>query len=372
MTTQPSDAISPLPDRRYGGLRDHEFYWRERQAWLAEQGYMLRPRYRPDWKPSWHDSGQFFFDCEDGHAPTRGALLDATRVSDGRLVMLKKVATDVHPHEVDIGQFLSSKGLSSDARNNCVRILDVLSDPTENNLKLIVLPLLRRFYDPEFQTVGEVVACLQQLNQGLQFLHAQHVAHRDISILNVMLDGAPMYKHPWHPIVTIMKRDYSGLAKHYSRTEKPPKYYFIDFGLSRKYNPADGPPLELPIQGGDKSVPEFQDDGYDKPADPFRTDIYYLGSMIREAFLEKYRNMDFIRPLISEMVQPDPERRPTIDEVVSRAEKLFNSLSSWTLRSRLVEKDETSFERIVFGIAHVFRTARYVVKRLPAVPIPSY
>lgn len=70
MTTQPSDAISPLPDRRYGGLRDHEFYWRERQAWLAEQGYMLRPRYRPDWKPSWHDSGQFFFDCEDGHAPT--------------------------------------------------------------------------------------------------------------------------------------------------------------------------------------------------------------------------------------------------------------------------------------------------------------
>lgn len=95
-----------------------------------------------------------------------------------------------------------------------------------------------------------------------------------------------MYKHPWHPIVTIMKRDYSGLAKHYSRTEKPPKYYFIDFGLSRKYNPADGPPLELPIQGGDKSVPEFQDDGYDKPADPFRTDIYYLGSMIREAFLE--------------------------------------------------------------------------------------
>ena len=113
------------------------------------------------------------------------------------------------------------------------------------------------------------------------------IAHRsDISTLNIMLDGKVMYKDPWHPIVTIKTRDYSRLVKHYSRTEKPPKYHFIDFGLSRKYNPDDGPPMELPVFGGDKSVPEFQDDGYDKPADPFRTDIYYLGSVIRETFLD--------------------------------------------------------------------------------------
>ncbi|TFY60098.1 hypothetical protein EVJ58_g5363 [Rhodofomes roseus] len=55
----------------------------------------------------------------------------------------------------------------------------------------------------------------------------------------------------------IMKRDYSELVSHYTRTEKPPKYYYIDFGLSRRYNPDDGPPRALPIFGGDKSVPEF-------------------------------------------------------------------------------------------------------------------
>ena len=101
-----------------------------------------------------------------------------------------------------------------------------------------------------------------------------------------MIDGEPMFPRLWHPMTSFMKRYYSGLVTSYSRTERPPKYYYIDFGLSRKYNPDDGPPLELPIFGGDKSVPEFQGEGYDKPANPFHTDIYYLGSMIREGFLD--------------------------------------------------------------------------------------
>ena len=55
-------------DPLYGGLREHEYYWRDRQPWLAEQGYMLRARYRPDWKPSWLGTKQPFFFCEDSKA----------------------------------------------------------------------------------------------------------------------------------------------------------------------------------------------------------------------------------------------------------------------------------------------------------------
>lgn len=133
-------------------------------------------------------------------------------------------------------------------------------------------------------------------------MHDHHVAHRcvsstvtesgltdcnrDISILNVMLDAKPMYTVQWHPVAPLYNRNFTGRSKHYSRTERPPKYYYIDFGLSRKYNPDDGPPRELPIFGGDKSVPEFQDEGYNKPADPFATDVYYLGNLIRTTFLE--------------------------------------------------------------------------------------
>ena len=77
--------------------------------------------------------------------------------------MLKKVNTETHPHEVEISRFLSSEGLASDPRNHCVRLLDVLPDPKEEHTIILVLPLLRSYDDPDFVTIGEVVACLQQL-----------------------------------------------------------------------------------------------------------------------------------------------------------------------------------------------------------------
>ena len=34
-------------------LDANEIRWRDRQQFLERQGYMLRPRYRPGWIPSW-------------------------------------------------------------------------------------------------------------------------------------------------------------------------------------------------------------------------------------------------------------------------------------------------------------------------------
>ena len=34
-------------------LDELEFFWRDHQKWLEKCGYMLRPRYKPDWQPSW-------------------------------------------------------------------------------------------------------------------------------------------------------------------------------------------------------------------------------------------------------------------------------------------------------------------------------
>ena len=69
-----------------------------------------------------------------------------------------------------------------------------------------------------------------------------------------------------------------------TRTSRPPKYYIIDFGLSRRYPPTETSPLELIILGGDKTVPEHKDQRI--PQNPFWTDIYYLGNMIREDFMQ--------------------------------------------------------------------------------------
>jgi hypothetical protein len=101
--------------------------------------------------------------------------------------------------------------------------------------------------------------------------------------LNIMMDATPLYPIPYHPCVPTMRRDYKGKAKHKTRTRCPVKYYFIDFGLSRRYD-ADVIPLEDPIRGGDKTVPEFQNS--DEPRNPFPTDVYYLGNVIRGYFTE--------------------------------------------------------------------------------------
>ena len=99
-----------------------------------------------------------------------------------------------------------------------------------------------------------------------------------------MFDPKDMFPNGYHPQRIEKTRDFKGKARHYTRTQRPPKYYLIDFGISRKYDPADGPPLEDPIYGGDKSVPEFK--GRADPCDPFPTDIYYAGNFIRRDFLD--------------------------------------------------------------------------------------
>jgi hypothetical protein len=54
-----------LEFKKPGKLRSNEVYWRDLQPWLAKSGYMLRPRYRPDWAPSWKGTTRNWRDLED-------------------------------------------------------------------------------------------------------------------------------------------------------------------------------------------------------------------------------------------------------------------------------------------------------------------
>jgi hypothetical protein len=53
-------------DGPLGSINEVERWWVERQEALERAGYMLRPRYRPGWKPSWEGTKKFYFQCEDG------------------------------------------------------------------------------------------------------------------------------------------------------------------------------------------------------------------------------------------------------------------------------------------------------------------
>ena len=60
----------------YTTLSSVEEKWRDRHAMLKEEGYELRPRLRPGWKPSWLESGADPLTCEDGEALPVGCSLD--------------------------------------------------------------------------------------------------------------------------------------------------------------------------------------------------------------------------------------------------------------------------------------------------------
>lgn len=107
------------------------------------------------------------------------------------------------------------------------------------------------------------------------------------------MDAGPMYSHPFHPCDHTRRRDWKGKARPYTRTERPVRYYIIDYGLSHRLRP-DEQPLILPIVGADKSVPEHQGMREAELSDPFATDIYTAGSLVNAWFIRVCRWGPFV------------------------------------------------------------------------------
>ncbi|KAJ6478647.1 kinase-like domain-containing protein [Mycena vitilis] len=359
-------------------LRAGEVFWYNHRDWLKSKGYVLRPRYQEGWKASWtlgNGKRKFSNRYEDGALHMRVSIMDATRVEDGAFVVLKKINTKDHPYEVKIGTYFSEQPQRSDPENHCVPILEVLQSPHRSKIQIIVMPLLQRFDKPRFDSIGETIAFFRQIFIGLRYMHRHGVAHRDCARYNIMMDGSPLYSTPMHPVDNTMKRDWSGRVSHKSRAEHPVKYYLTDFGISRHYRPEALPTVEAPILGADKSVPEFQIKNNEDPpdCDPFPTDVYYLGNLLREDFTEggpyvlQKIGFEFMNQLVTDMVNTDPSKRPTMEEVVDRFEDLVRGMSNWKLRSQVAKKQHFRF---LYTLSHCMLTVRLIAGRKPAIPMP--
>lgn len=88
--------------------------------------------------------------------------MDATYL-DGRQVMLKSIPARRGQQELEIARIFSSPELRRHLRNHCVPLLDVIELPDALDEKLIVMPLLRPFDEPRFQTYAEFVAFFTQI-----------------------------------------------------------------------------------------------------------------------------------------------------------------------------------------------------------------
>ncbi|KAJ7092043.1 kinase-like domain-containing protein [Mycena belliarum] len=365
-------AATGLPEP--GQLNHREIFWRDHQVWLQEKGFMLRPRYRPGWIPSWHLKNRLLLDCEDGTPLVPGVAIDAIRIRDKTDVILKQVETVLEEHI--IAQRVSSP---KDPQNHCVPILEVFEVPN-SKYHIIVMPLLRSFLVPRFDTIGEAVDFFGQIFEGVKYLHDRNIAHRDCNAANIMMEASKMYPDGFHFQHPKHTRDYSRFARFYPRTRRPPRYYLIDFGLTRIYDTRDPPPIEPIIPGGDRSVPEFKttDENGPMACDPFPIDVYYLGNMIKKHFLDgddgdpdgdRMLGFEFMRPLANDMTAQDPAKRPDMSEVVERFTKIRKSLSWWKLRSHVAKAKDSPYN--VFRLArHWYLWTEYILRRMPAIPNP--
>ncbi|KAH9476241.1 hypothetical protein JR316_0011812 [Psilocybe cubensis] len=366
-------------------LEPREVFWRDNQPWLLSCGYQLRPRFQPDWIPSWitnPNSKKSLLDTEDYIRRAHTPVMDAIRLTDKKGVMMKKVKKQDNKWDTElaIAQYVSSPELLSHPDNHCVPIYEVLDIPSDNDHVIIVMPLLYPFHLTRFDTIGECLDFFHQIFKGLQFLHHHHIAHRDCTENNVMMDPTEMYPEGFHPVEYQSNRDLTGRAyQKYTRTERPPKYYWIDFGLSVRFDKSDKFPQAITLRGGDKSAPEFRDlaNVYTK-RDPFPTDIYYLGNLIRMFFTEGHPliiygfkpGLHFMKPLVAAMVQENMSKRPTIDQCVTHLEEIIRSQSACTLRSQVWHSNDDVFEYLIRFFPHWARRLKFMITRTP--PVPSW
>ncbi|KAI0296106.1 kinase-like domain-containing protein [Multifurca ochricompacta] len=291
--------------------------------------------------------------------------MDAVRVQDNLPVMLKRLFPEEGPYELDVTQLFSSPNFVNNPRNHCVPLLDTFELDGPGSHKLMVFPLLRPFNSPKFQTFGEFVAFFTQICEGIQFMHQQNVAHRDCTANNIMFDPFGMYPNGFHPVKLDRNRNFKGKATTYTRTQRPPRYYFIDFGLSRRYTSRSV--TDNPLRGGDKSAPEHKSR---KRCNPFHTDIYYIGNLVRQEFMRKYYGFKFMEDLVKAMTDEDPTKRPSIEEVIRQFSLIRGSLHEIKLRSAIRPKNVPRLYSLIRQARQWVRTIQYILSRQASIPDP--
>jgi hypothetical protein len=178
-----------------------------------------------------------------------------------------------------------------------------------------------------------------------------------------MFDPSKMYPKGFHPAKIDRSRNFKRTAKAYTRTQRPPCYYFIDLGLSRQYLSRDA--LDEPLRGGDKSAPEHQSG---RRCNPFQTDIYYIGNLVRQEFMKKCNGFEFMDDLVASMTQENPSARPPIENVLQEFSRIQASLSKGKLRSAVTSKNAPKVLRTIRQARQSVRTLGYIVSRRPAIP----
>ncbi|KAI0819187.1 kinase-like domain-containing protein [Trametes gibbosa] len=335
-------------------LTPAELSWHRRHGFLHDHGYILRPRYTPGWRPSWIDTNDDPLFCEDSVTLRYYQVIDAIRKSDNCLVAIKSFLKQ--GTELSIAQFLSSL---QDPRNHCVPVYDILPDPYDSRIALMVMPFLRPCNNPEFSTIGDVVEFVDQTIEGLVFMHSHRVAHRDIAASNVMMDASSLYPSGYHPMQLGYTPDVLHPVTALPRAGRGVRYYYIDFGVSSRFQVGQSSLVLGDV--GRAYVPELS---ATVPYDAFKVDIYALGDLLSKIIEQNFENTDFLLSLIVPMTQQRPDLRPTAEQVLHEWTRARSNFNESTLRWRLVPKGEPPLERVLNDTVAVAWEGVYRLRKL--------
>ncbi|KAH0583283.1 hypothetical protein H2248_011158 [Termitomyces sp. 'cryptogamus'] len=312
-------------------LGSNELVWVKYQPFLLSRGYRLRPRYNPDWIPSWPVDQPVDVEPEDSLMLNNfKGLIDAVHIRDEAKVVLKIVQTS--SNEIPTALYLSSPDLQHDPRNHTVPILDVLLLPDDDTTALLVMPQLIYFNHLPFRRLGEVTEAFSQYIEGLDFMQEHRILHGDVCQLNLMMEMTQVIPRGVHFVRRWTHDGVNEKLEWKTRwSVRPNKYYFIDFGHSYVIPLHITKPVGIGIYGQDKTVPEFQSPN---PYNPFLMEIYQLGNVLMN-LIKDYDGLESLLELATAMTRHNPNDRISLRNALDQ----INRIPKKSLNSRVWRKE---------------------------------
>ncbi|TRM57430.1 hypothetical protein BD626DRAFT_615201 [Schizophyllum amplum] len=200
--------------------------WAELRPYLYTKGYEIPEDIASPWLGSLYLGGKDHVIPKDGSNAIR-----ASRRRDAATVIVKIIMQP--SRELEIHQYLLGPDLRDHPHNHTVPIIDSFpfiryTGDQYLDWMIIVEPMIhKRFIDYSIlQMHGEVLVGIRQALEGLAFMHLNHVAHGDICNANMYSMSGTDFKNGVPA--------YSGAPSWTFRVWRPPRVFYLDFGLSVK------------------------------------------------------------------------------------------------------------------------------------------
>ncbi|KAI5824038.1 hypothetical protein K523DRAFT_376542 [Schizophyllum commune Tattone D] len=243
---------------------------------------------------------------EPDRNPYSGALWAATNASGDDFIS-KLVSDGQDPKgltELRILEHLSRPDIRAHPRNRTVPVVDFIR---HEQYTFAIFPRWTDFPEKEIRTPRTAIECCVQVTEALAFLHAESIAHLDISKENIMINFFGFVDQSLSPVVEYF----------------PVSYGLIDFGESVFLDAPSSLASPRTYATRPTSAPEVSSG---EPFDPFAADVYQTAKFL----LEQFYDLTGIDPEFLTILQAMTSSPPSARISMAEAHERFAALrASW-------------------------------------------